>query len=89
MKSNAAVLHGVGQDWSVEEIAVDPPRPGEVLVQWKVAGLCHSDEHLVTGDMVMPAEVLSQMGMPPMLPIVGGHEGAGLLAQIAHLLVIR
>ncbi len=66
----------------MEEITVDPPRPGEVLVQWKVAGLCHSDEHLVTGDMVMPAEVLSQMGMPPMLPIVGGHEGAGVVAEV-------
>ena len=52
MKTKAAVLWGVGQDWKIEEIEVDPPKAGEVLVEWKVAGLCHSDEHLVTGDMV-------------------------------------
>ncbi len=52
MKSRAAVLWGLNQEWKIEEIEVDPPKAGEVLVQWKAAGMCHSDEHLVTGDLV-------------------------------------
>ena len=56
MKTRAAVLWGLHQDWTVEEIDLDPPKAGEVLVKWEAAGLCHSDEHLVTGDMVPAAE---------------------------------
>ena len=58
METRAAVLRGVGQEWSIETIRVDPPRAGEVLVEWKVAGLCHSDEHMVTGDMVPGQDLL-------------------------------
>ena len=65
MKTRAAVLWGLHQDWQVEEIEVDPPKAGEVLVEWKAAGLCHCDEHLVTGDMVPPAEVLAADGRRP------------------------
>ena len=54
MKSTAAVLWGVGQDWSVEAIEISPPGAGEVLVEWKAAGMCHSEEHFVTGDMSSP-----------------------------------
>ena len=57
MKCKAAIVHGVGQDWSVEEIEVDPPKAGEVLVKWTHAGLCHSDEHLLTGDFVPPPDL--------------------------------
>jgi NDMA-dependent alcohol dehydrogenase len=76
------VLHGVGQDWSIEEIEVDGPKAGEVLVHWTHAGLCHSDEHLVTGDLVPTDEMLEAMGSPGMFPIVGGHEGAGIIAEV-------
>jgi NDMA-dependent alcohol dehydrogenase len=82
MKCRAAVLHGVGQDWSIEEIEVDGPKAGEVLVHWTHAGLCHSDEHLVTGDLVPTDEMLEAMGSPGMFPIVGGHEGAGIIAEV-------
>ena len=84
MKTHAAVLWGPHQDWQVEEIELDPPTKGEVLVKWEAAGLCHSDEHLVTGDMVMPAEVREQMGLPDMFPIVGGHEGAGVVLELGE-----
>ena len=53
MKTRAAILWGVGQEWSVEEVELDPPKEGEVLVEMKAAALCHSDEHMVTGDMVV------------------------------------
>ena len=45
MKSRAAVLHGTDQEWRIEDIEVDVPKAGEVIVEWKAAGLCHSDEH--------------------------------------------
>jgi NDMA-dependent alcohol dehydrogenase len=81
-KCRAAVLHAVGEEWKIEELTVDPPVAGEVIVQWKVAGLCHSDEHFVTGDMVPPAEMLEAAGMPPFFPVVAGHEGAGVVVEV-------
>ena len=82
MKARAGVIHGVGQEWKVDEIEVDAPKAGEVLVEWKAAGLCHSDEHLVTGDMVPPEEAWPLMGIDDYFPIVGGHEGAGVVAEV-------
>jgi NDMA-dependent alcohol dehydrogenase len=82
MKSRAAVLWGVNQEWKIEEIDIDPPKAGEVLVNWKAAGLCHSDEHLVTGDMVPPEEVWPLMGIEDFFPVIGGHEGAGIVMEV-------
>ncbi|CAN5607022.1 NDMA-dependent alcohol dehydrogenase [soil metagenome] len=70
MKTTAAVLWGYNEDWSIEEIDLDPPRDGEVLVSFEATGLCHSDEHVRTGDLPAP------------LPMVGGHEGAGVVQEI-------
>ena len=72
MKCKAGVIHGVGEDWKVDEIEVDPPKAGEVLVQWTHAGMCHSDEHLVTGDMVPTPEMMALMGTDRFFPVVGG-----------------
>ena len=72
MKTKAAVLWEVGAPWSIEEIDLDPPGPGEVLVKIAASGMCHSDEHLVTGDL------------PFALPIIGGHEGAGVVQQVGE-----
>lgn len=82
MRCRAGIIHGVGQSWSVEDIDVDSPRIGEVLVQWTHAGLCHSDEHLVTGDFVPSPEVMSLMGIDTIFPMVGGHEGSGVVAEV-------
>jgi RpiB/LacA/LacB family sugar-phosphate isomerase len=46
------------------------------------AGMCHSDEHLRTGDMGAPAEVLQVFGVDSMFPMIGGHEGAGVVAEV-------
>ncbi len=70
MKTKAAILWELHTPWSVEEIELDPPGPGEVLVKMAASGLCHSDEHLVTGDL------------PFALPIIGGHEGAGVVQEV-------
>lgn len=72
MKTKAAVLWEVNAPWSVEEIELDAPGPGEVLVKIAASGMCHSDEHLTTGDL------------PFALPIVGGHEGAGVVEQVGE-----
>ncbi len=82
MKVRAGLIHGVGQDWQVEEIEVGDPQAGEVLVEWKAAGMCHSDEHIVTGDMVPPKEAWPMLGIDDFFPIVGGHEGAGVIAAV-------
>jgi S-(hydroxymethyl)glutathione dehydrogenase/alcohol dehydrogenase len=82
MKSRAAVLFGLNEEWKVTEIEVDSPKAGEVLVHWKVAGLCHSDEHLVTGDLVPPEEAFPLMGIERFFPIIGGHEGAGVVVEV-------
>ncbi|MGQ0632784.1 MAG: NDMA-dependent alcohol dehydrogenase [Sporichthyaceae bacterium] len=70
MKTKAAVLWGLGEKWQVEEIDLDPPNAAEVMVKMVASGLCHSDEHLVTGDIPVP------------LPILGGHEGAGVVTEV-------
>jgi len=82
MKTRAAVLHDVGEQWKVEEIDLDPPGPGEVLVKTAYAGLCHSDEHLVTGDLVPPQELLDLLGVDSIFPIIGGHEGSGVVVEV-------
>ena len=82
MRTRAAVVHDVGEDWQIEEIEVDQPKAGELIVEWKVAGLCHSDEHVLTGDLVPPQEMWEMMGIESLFPMIGGHEGAGVVAEV-------
>jgi NDMA-dependent alcohol dehydrogenase len=71
MQTPAAVLWEYGRDWEIDELTLDDPREGEVLVRLAASGLCHSDEHLRIGDLPMEA-----------LPAIGGHEGAGVVEAI-------
>ncbi|RME70619.1 MAG: Zn-dependent alcohol dehydrogenase [Chloroflexi bacterium] len=70
MKTRAAVLHQVNSPFRIETVDLEAPRPGEVLVRVAAAGICHSDWHLVTGDTKHP------------LPVVAGHEGAGIVEAV-------
>lgn len=70
MKTKAAVLWAPGQPWSVEEITLDEPKHGEVLVRMVAAGLCHSDEHMRDGTNSLA------------YPMIGGHEGAGFIERV-------
>ncbi len=72
METQAAVLRELGGTWNVETITLDPPKAGEVLVELHASGMCHSDEHLVTGDLAAA------------LPIIGGHEGAGVVLEVGE-----
>ena len=87
MKSQAAVLFGVGRDWEVVEIELDAPRTGEVLVKMAVSGLCHSDDHFATGDGVPDESMVAVMQAagvptPDWFPLLGGHEGAGVVEEV-------
>ena len=73
MKTKAAILWERHTPWSVEEIELDPPKAAEVLVKLAASGMCHSDEHLVTGDLA------GATGEPP---CIGGHEGAGVVMEV-------
>ena len=81
MKSKAAILWEPHTKWSVEEIELDPPQQGEVLIKLAASGLCHSDEHMVTGDMVLDAELSAAFGLNQ-FPVIGGHEGAGEVVEV-------
>jgi len=78
MKMLAAVMFEQGlpspysksQPFRIEEVELDSPGPGEVLVEIRAAGLCHSDLYAINGTQKRP------------LPIVGGHEGAGIVREI-------
>jgi S-(hydroxymethyl)glutathione dehydrogenase/alcohol dehydrogenase len=70
LSTRAAVLWQQGSPLSIETVDLDPPGPGEVLVEVKAAGVCHSDLHPACGDW------------PARTPLVLGHEGAGVVLEL-------
>lgn len=68
----AAVCREQAQPWTVETLQLDDPQPDEVLVRVHGTGVCHTD--LVVQDQLYP--------LP--LPIVGGHEGAGVVERVGQ-----
>jgi NDMA-dependent alcohol dehydrogenase len=82
MTTRAAVCVGLNEPWKTEEIEIDPPADREIRVKMVYAGMCHSDEHLRTGDIAAPPEVLEMIGVKSMFPVVGGHEGSGVVTEV-------
>ncbi|MDH3943684.1 MAG: Zn-dependent alcohol dehydrogenase [Anaerolineae bacterium] len=72
MEIQAAVFRKVGEPFSIETLELKGPRKGEVLVKVTAAGVCHSDYHLITGDLRHHK------------PVVPGHEGAGTVVEIGE-----
>ena len=78
MKIKAAVLYEQGKDHpytvskplALEEVDLDPPGEGEVLIKTAAAGLCHSDLSMINGMMQRK------------LPMVPGHEAAGVVEEV-------
>jgi S-(hydroxymethyl)glutathione dehydrogenase/alcohol dehydrogenase len=70
MRARAAVLYEVHKPVVVEDVEVLEPGSHEVLVRWVANGVCHSDYHVITGDMPHP------------LPVVLGHEAAGVVERV-------
>ncbi|HEY2645159.1 MAG TPA: NDMA-dependent alcohol dehydrogenase [Galbitalea sp.] len=71
MKTKAALLRASPGKWEVAEVDLDPPKASEVLVRLEATGLCHSDDHLVSGDIPLSKS-----------PFVGGHEGVGVVEDV-------
>ncbi|MGO3325409.1 NDMA-dependent alcohol dehydrogenase [Gordonia sp. (in: high G+C Gram-positive bacteria)] len=71
MKTKGALLRELNQPWKIEEIEIGDPRPHEIKIRMEAAGMCHSDHHLMTGGIPMAG-----------FPILGGHEGAGVVEEI-------
>ncbi|MGK2914477.1 MAG: Zn-dependent alcohol dehydrogenase [Porticoccaceae bacterium] len=69
MKARAVVLTDQNK-FSVEEIELDAPKAGEVRIRMVATGICQSDNAVVTGKLPMP------------VPIILGHEGAGVVEEI-------
>ncbi len=70
MHARAAVMYASGQPLELDDLEVLPPRAGEVLVRYVASGVCHSDLHVMQGLMAHP------------LPVVLGHEGAGVVEAV-------
>ena len=71
METKAAVAFQAGKPLSIETVTLDGPRAGEVLVEMKATGLCHTDEFTRSGD-----------DPEGIFPAILGHEGAGIVVEV-------
>lgn len=72
METSAAVLHEVGKPLVVERVEIAALKPRDVLVRIGASGLCHTDFEVMRGSLPLP------------LPIVLGHEGAGVVEAVGN-----
>jgi S-(hydroxymethyl)glutathione dehydrogenase/alcohol dehydrogenase len=72
MKTRAAVLYGRNQPFEIEDVELDGPGPGEVLVEMVAGGICHSDWSVVDGTI------------PKELPMILGHEGSARVLEVGE-----
>jgi S-(hydroxymethyl)glutathione dehydrogenase/alcohol dehydrogenase len=71
MKTRGAVVTQSPGKWEILDIDMEEPRQGELVLKLAASGLCHSDDHMCTGDLP-----------PGILPMAGGHEGSGVVVQV-------
>jgi S-(hydroxymethyl)glutathione dehydrogenase / alcohol dehydrogenase len=71
MKTRAAVAHAAGQPLAIETVDLDGPRAGEVLVEIRATGVCHTDAFTLSGEDPEGA-----------FPAILGHEGAGVVVDV-------
>ena len=71
MEVRAAVAHQAGKPLSIETVQLDGPRAGEVLIEMKATGICHTDAYTLSG--ADPEGIF---------PSVLGHEGAGVVVEV-------
>ncbi|PYX62741.1 MAG: S-(hydroxymethyl)glutathione dehydrogenase/class III alcohol dehydrogenase [Acidobacteria bacterium] len=71
MKTKAAIAHAAGQPLEVVTVDLDGPKAGEVLVEIRASGVCHTDE-------------FTRSGADPegLFPVIFGHEGAGIVVDV-------
>ncbi|MCB9947959.1 MAG: S-(hydroxymethyl)glutathione dehydrogenase/class III alcohol dehydrogenase [Rhodospirillaceae bacterium] len=73
MDVRAAVAHAAGQPLSIETVHLEGPKAGEVLVEIKATGICHTDEFTLSGADPEGA-----------FPTILGHEGAGIVVEVGE-----
>ncbi len=73
MKTKGALLRELNSPWEIEEIEIGEPRAHEIKIRMEAAGMCHSDHHLMTGGIPLGG-----------FPILGGHEGAGVIEELGE-----
>ncbi len=71
MKVKAAVAHKASAPLSIETVELDGPRAGEVLVEIKATGICHTDDYTLSGK-----------DSEGLFPCILGHEGAGIVVDV-------
>jgi NDMA-dependent alcohol dehydrogenase len=71
MKTKVGIITAAPGKWEIVEADLEEPRQGEIMLKMVASGLCHSDDHLATGDI--------PVGIYPM---AGGHEGAGIVEKV-------
>ena len=71
MKTRSAVIRQAPGKYEVVTLDLDDPRPGEIQVKLAASGLCHSDDHVATGDLPVAG-----------YPFAGGHEGSGVVVAV-------
>ena len=71
MKTRAAVAWKAAQPLTIEEVELDGPRAGEVLVEVKASGICHTDHYTLSG-----------ADPEGLFPAILGHEGAGVVLEV-------
>jgi len=73
MKTRAAVAYEAGKPLLIETVDLEGPRAGEVLVEIKASGICHTDQYTLSG--ADPEGIF---------PAILGHEGAGIVVEVGH-----
>ena len=71
MEVRAAVAHKAGEPLSIETVQLEGPKAGEVMVEVKATGICHTDEFTLSG--ADPEGIF---------PAILGHEGAGVVVEV-------
>lgn len=71
-RAKAAICRALHQPAEIEEIEVEAPRHGEVMIKLAACGICHSDLSVIDGTLPLP------------LPIILGHEGAGVVCAVGE-----
>ena len=71
METRAAVAHEAGKPLTIETVTLEGPKAGEVLVEIKATGICHTDEFTLSG-----------ADPEGLFPAILGHEGAGVVAEV-------
>ena len=71
MKTRAAIAYAAGKPLEIETVDLEGPKAGEVLVEIKATGICHTDEFTLSG-----------ADPEGLFPSILGHEGAGIVVDV-------